>query len=468
MVPTRIYNVLLQPSQTQEEIKRRVQSEAHNYFAQQVALQWAAVMGTDDKELVVESSPKIVFVMELVAAIVETGDRIIIFSERLQILDAVGVRLQASGVTTAVCTGQMKRGERDAVVKKFHPHHISDATPSVLLLSLQIGATGLNLAGANHAIFLHLGYNPATIAQAVARMTRPQQKKDVHAYNILLEGFDTQRDALHQQKAMVAEEYALDIGCSVCRQELEQELLPFGPLQRAVQLCPCRVFLAPSGAPVDPGQGRDDAESIIYSGELFSDISPTEDIERIEAAAHQAAELLCSDRLAAHLESAHLYLKSAHVFPRLFPGGHVQDLSESEAESPDVLPSASASSSTGPHTIIELDGAGAATPEGHKEAAAQPKRRAAARPKRRAAAHPKRRAAAQPKRRASAQPKRRFQTNTGIDGVYYSGKRQSSKKFAAGLQVNRKRKIIAWCTTKEEAEQELAAAKQRLLETGSV
>lgn len=58
----------------------------------------------------------------------------------------------------------------------------------VLLLSAKAGGVGLNLIGASNLILYDSDWNPASDQQAMARIWRDGQKKNVHIYRLLTSG----------------------------------------------------------------------------------------------------------------------------------------------------------------------------------------------------------------------------------------------------------------------------------------
>lgn len=52
----------------------------------------------------------------------------------------------------------------------------------VLLLSLTAGGTGVNLIGGNHLVLMDIHWNPQLEAQAMDRVFRVGQKRDVKIY----------------------------------------------------------------------------------------------------------------------------------------------------------------------------------------------------------------------------------------------------------------------------------------------
>lgn len=58
----------------------------------------------------------------------------------------------------------------------------------ILLLSAKAGGVGLNLIGASNLILYDSDWNPASDQQAMARIWRDGQKKNVYIYRLLTSG----------------------------------------------------------------------------------------------------------------------------------------------------------------------------------------------------------------------------------------------------------------------------------------
>ncbi|XP_067645895.1 DNA repair and recombination protein RAD54B-like [Eurosta solidaginis] len=81
--------------------------------------------------------------------------------------------------------GSTSLNERNANVDKFN--NAEDET-LIFLLSAKAGGVGLNLIGASRLILFDQDWNPATDAQALSRIWREGQQKDVHIYRLVTAG----------------------------------------------------------------------------------------------------------------------------------------------------------------------------------------------------------------------------------------------------------------------------------------
>jgi SNF2 family DNA or RNA helicase len=98
----------------------------------------------------------------------------------------------AGGVKIAAVTGNTNT--RNSAIERLKSGDVD-----VLLLSMDISTTGLNLVEANHVLFAHalVGGSPSTqrdsISQAVARVYRMGQTKEVQVHWFVTRGTDEER-----------------------------------------------------------------------------------------------------------------------------------------------------------------------------------------------------------------------------------------------------------------------------------
>jgi SNF2 family DNA or RNA helicase len=98
--------------------------------------------------------------------------------------------------------GGVPRGRRDEMVARFQ----SADGPSIFLLSLKAGGTGLNLTAANHVVHLDRWWNPAVENQATDRAFRIGQRRSVQVRKFRCAGTLEERiDAMIQQKRALAD-----------------------------------------------------------------------------------------------------------------------------------------------------------------------------------------------------------------------------------------------------------------------
>jgi superfamily II DNA or RNA helicase len=124
------------------------------------------------------SSAKIDLLVERLHELASSGHRALVFSQFARFLGKVRTRLAAEDLTCCYLDGKT-HGRRQAVAA-FE----AGAAP-VFLISLKAGGTGLNLTQADHCFLLDPWWNPAIEAQAVARIHRIGQTRDVNVYRLI-------------------------------------------------------------------------------------------------------------------------------------------------------------------------------------------------------------------------------------------------------------------------------------------
>lgn len=123
-------------------------------------------------------SGKIEALNELLPRLMENGHKTLVFSQFVRMLERIQVHLDALGIPYRTLTG--KTSNRLDLVDEFE----SDSNPSVFLISLKAGGTGLNLTSASHVILFDPWWNPAVEAQAIDRAHRIGQDKTVVAFRL--------------------------------------------------------------------------------------------------------------------------------------------------------------------------------------------------------------------------------------------------------------------------------------------
>ncbi len=140
---------------------------------------------------------------QLLAAILEAGERTLIFTQ----YTSWGERLaghvsRQCGEEVLWLHGGLSRSRREELVARFD----EPQGPPVFLLSLKAGGTGLNLTGASHVIHYDRWWNPAVEDQATDRAHRLGQRRTVHVHKLVCGGtVEEAIDALIRGKRELAE-----------------------------------------------------------------------------------------------------------------------------------------------------------------------------------------------------------------------------------------------------------------------
>lgn len=141
------------------------------------------------------SSSKIDKMMEILDQTdIDTGgqDKTIVFSQFTDMLDLVEKPLKDKGFAYLRYDGSMDVKHRAAAVNTF----FDNPEVKVLLVSTKCGSLGLNLTIANRVIILDVWWNPALENQAIDRVHRIGQRKDVHVHRLFIN--DTVEDRILQ------------------------------------------------------------------------------------------------------------------------------------------------------------------------------------------------------------------------------------------------------------------------------
>ena len=128
------------------------------------------------------SSAKVDALVELLDPLIAEGNKILIFSQFVELLKLVQARLKELEAPIYVLTGETKG--RAKVIDEFS----NEPGAAVFLLSLKAGGAGLNLASASYVVLFDPWWNPAVEHQAIDRAHRIGQTKTVFAYRLLIQG----------------------------------------------------------------------------------------------------------------------------------------------------------------------------------------------------------------------------------------------------------------------------------------
>ena len=112
------------------------------------------------------ASGKTETLFELLDPLVADGQKVLVFSQFVQMLHILEKECLARNIPTHILTGQTK--DRQAVVNAFQ----ADKGAGVFLLSLRAAGTGLNLTNASYVVLYDPWWNPAVEAQAIDRSHR--------------------------------------------------------------------------------------------------------------------------------------------------------------------------------------------------------------------------------------------------------------------------------------------------------
>jgi SNF2 family DNA or RNA helicase len=141
-----------------------------------------------------EDSAKLSALLELLEPLMEEGQKVLVFSQFVEMLEIIETETKARDWTTFKLTGDTD--DRGPLVDSFQKHEGS----AVFLISLKAGGSGLNLTAASYVVLFDPWWNPAVEAQAIDRTHRIGQKQTVFAYRLIIKGTIEEKIRLLQKK----------------------------------------------------------------------------------------------------------------------------------------------------------------------------------------------------------------------------------------------------------------------------
>lgn len=150
-----------------------------------------------------ELSGKTMWLLDMVQSIVESREKVLIFTQFKEMGNLLSIFLQERlGRTPMFYHGGCNIKQRNAMVERFQ----NDRTEQVFILSLKAAGTGLNLTAATHVIHYDLWWNPAVEAQATDRAYRIGQHKNVQVHRLITQNtFEEKINQMIQEKRKLAD-----------------------------------------------------------------------------------------------------------------------------------------------------------------------------------------------------------------------------------------------------------------------
>lgn len=128
-------------------------------------------------------SGKLMLLEEVVNDFVDSGHRILIFSQFTTMLKIISEMLEKNNIEYMSLDGSTPMEKRGTMVNDFN-----NGVGKVFLISLKAGGTGLNLTGADTVIHYDPWWNPAVEEQATDRAHRIGQENVVHVMKLISKG----------------------------------------------------------------------------------------------------------------------------------------------------------------------------------------------------------------------------------------------------------------------------------------
>jgi hypothetical protein len=156
-----------------------------------------------DGSRVAGRSGKLARLEEIVEEALADGDKVLCFSQFAEFAGMLVPHLSARFDTEVLFLhGGTPKGARDDAVRRFQ----SADGPSIFLLSLKAGGTGLTLTAANQVVHLDRWWNPAVEDQATDRAFRIGQRRDVQVRKFVCIGtLEEKIDRMIEEKKALAQ-----------------------------------------------------------------------------------------------------------------------------------------------------------------------------------------------------------------------------------------------------------------------
>jgi len=187
---------------TQEKLVRQIGGK-HSVMAALEALlrlrQAACHSGLLPGQVATNSS-KVTLLVETLEEVISGGHKSLVFSQWTSMLNFIEPHLREREIDYVRLDGSTR--DRKKAVETFQ----SESGPSVFLISLKAGGTGLNLVAADHVFLVDPWWNPAVEDQAADRAHRIGQDKPVMVYRLVAEDTVEERIlGLQERKRMLAD-----------------------------------------------------------------------------------------------------------------------------------------------------------------------------------------------------------------------------------------------------------------------
>tara|TARA_B100001063_G_scaffold231786_1_gene246233 strand:- start:5 stop:655 length:651 start_codon:yes stop_codon:yes gene_type:complete len=112
--------------------------------------------------------------VERLREIIQTHEKVVVFSQYNTVLEMLAKHVDSS----CIITGRSTRSQRKKNLEKFK------SGSNVFLLSSKVADVGINLTNANGIVFMEPSIDSTSQTQAIGRIKRIGQTKDIHVYHL--------------------------------------------------------------------------------------------------------------------------------------------------------------------------------------------------------------------------------------------------------------------------------------------
>lgn len=141
------------------------------------------------KEQDIQDSGKLVAIFKILRGIIARREKVLVFFCRTTTSELLAALMEREfGVRPGVLRGDTTHGEREKILRDFKAEFVpGDLQSHILLLSVWVGAVGLNLPEARWVVHAERVWNPALERQATSRAHRLTSRLPVKAYCLFTE-----------------------------------------------------------------------------------------------------------------------------------------------------------------------------------------------------------------------------------------------------------------------------------------
>ncbi len=164
-------------------------------------------------------SGKMELFQEILTDALDSGHRILVFSQFTSMLDIIQNYLLQEKIGYFYLNGSTKAAERSQMARAFN-----EGENEVFLISLKAGGTGLNLTGADMVIHFDPWWNPAVEDQATDRAYRIGQTNTVQVVKLITRGTIEEKVNILQNKKKELIDAIIQPGETLLTKLSEQEL----------------------------------------------------------------------------------------------------------------------------------------------------------------------------------------------------------------------------------------------------
>jgi non-specific serine/threonine protein kinase len=141
-----------------------------------------------------EDGPKWLIFYDRLQEAISNGHKVVVFSQFIPMIKTMEKKLNEENIPLTSLTGQTKN--REEVIERFN----NDDTIRVGLFSLKAGGVGINLTSADYVFLYDPWWNPAVEQQAIDRVHRIGQKRQVMVFKCLVASTIEERMIDYQQQ----------------------------------------------------------------------------------------------------------------------------------------------------------------------------------------------------------------------------------------------------------------------------